>query len=202
MVSPTNFTEMSLLLRVREQTRALHEQLETQLPFDDALTIGRYQELLAKFWGIFHPLELALAKLNLHDGLDVQKRQRSALLLRDLAATGLTQSQVAALPRCQQLPELSTEAAGLGCLYVLEGSRLGGQYVSKLVLQRLQLTEHAGCSFFSSDGAAVGPMWRSFCDVVRERVIADSEQQEFVTAAQSTFSAFVGWLGSNNAKLV
>lgn len=190
------------MLQVREATRELHDRLEAQLPFDETLTLSRYRELLIKFWGIFDPLETALANLNLPGSLEVQKRKRSGLLLRDLSATGLTGQQLSNLPRCQNLPRFDGQAAALGCMYVLEGSRLGGQYVSRMVRQRLELTEQAGCSFFSSDGAEVGPMWRKFCDLVRVDLPGAGEQQEFIAAARSTFSAFVGWLGRSNAQLV
>ena len=122
-------TETDLLLLVRAETRAHHQHLEAQLPFDERLSLARYQELLAKFWGLFDPLEAALANLDLAESLEVRKRQRSALLIRDLLATGLTSKQLSALPRCDEVPRLNTSARGLGCMYVIEGSRLGGQLV-------------------------------------------------------------------------
>ena len=190
-----------LLQLVRAETRVHHQQLEAQLPFDETLSLQRYQELLAKFWGLFYPLETALTKVDLADSLEVRKRQRSPLLVRDLFATGLTSRQVSRLPRCAALPQLENTAQALGCMYVLEGSRLGGQYISKLVWERLGLTEKSGCSFFSSDGADVGSMWRKFCGIVRESVLSPRERDEFVVAADSTFSAFLRWLGRSDAKL-
>jgi len=195
-------TETDLLLLVRAETRAHHQQLEAKLPFDERLSLERYQELLAGFWGLFDPLEAALANLDLADSLEVRKRQRSVLLLRDLLATGLTAEELSVLPRCDKVPLLETKAQALGCMYVLEGSRLGGQFASKLVTQQLGLTEGSGCSFFSSDGAEVAPMWRTFCDIVRESVLSPEDRSEFVVAARSTFSAFLGWIGRSDAKLV
>jgi heme oxygenase len=195
-------TETDVLLLVRAETRAHHQKLETKLPFDERLNLARYQELLAKFWGLFDPLEAALANLDLADSLEVRKRQRSALLIRDLQATGLTSQQLSVLPRCDHVPRLNTNAQALGCMYVLEGSRLGGQFVSKLVLQQLGLTERSGCSFFSSDGAEVAPMWRKFCDIVRESVHSPEDRSKFVVAARSTFAAFLEWIERRDAKLV
>jgi len=37
-------------------------------------------------------------------------------------------------------------------------------------------------------------MWREFCAVVREEVTGTAAQQEFVRAAQSTFTVFEHWM--------
>lgn len=193
MAVPKDMTD--LLSRVRQESRNQHQQLESLLPFNEALTLERYRELLIGFWGLFDPLEKALEAADIPDELDVRARHRSPLLLQDLVAVGTSAERMASLPRCENIPALNTKAKALGCMYVLEGSRLGGQYVSKLIKERLGLTEHSGCAFFSSDGAEVSNIWRKFCEVAREQTVTPEQQEEFIAAAKCTFSTFIDWIG-------
>ncbi len=192
--------QVDLLLRVRQATRSQHEGLEAQLPFTETLDQQFYQERLVLFLGLFEPLEQALAELSLPPELESAKRHRSHLLVQDLVAIGVAHEIIERLPRCKEIPALRGTASALGCMYVLEGSTLGGQVISKIVYERLGLAERSGCSFFHSYGPDVGNMWRKFCDIVREHVVTPEAQQDFIAAAQSTFATFHAWLEAKNAR--
>ncbi len=120
-----------LLRALRDATSARHREVERLLPAFDALTPAGYAAHLAALAGFHLPLEDRLFAA--HDwvalGLpDAASRPRAALLEADLRGLGLDPS---ALPRCATLPDLTALPRALGAMYVLEGSRLGGQVLAR-----------------------------------------------------------------------
>ena len=174
-----------------------HARAEASMPLMDAsLTRERYRQTLAKLLGFYAPLEERLADADWSViGLDPARRRKSPLLVSDLAALELAPAQIAALPRCHELPDTRTLAGALGCLYVLEGATLGGQLVRRHVAERLGLGPHSGCAFFAAYGDAVGPMWREYQQ--RLAIVVDlghAAPGDVVDAARETFDALTRWL--------
>ena len=108
-----------------------------------------YRRLLARFYGFYTPAETSLCGVtNLQSALtDWPKRRKIEWLVKDLSALGFTGQQVADLPLCSHLPALPGTAEALGCLYVLEGSTLGGQIIGRHLRATLQLEPDNGASF-------------------------------------------------------
>jgi heme oxygenase len=183
-----------LLSVVRAETHQQHQQLESVLPLSNpSLSAEDYKEVLKVFLGIFEPLEHALRHVELPGDLEFEKRTRTKLLKDDLQALGLTAAEISAIPRFEGLSAFPSPAHAMGVMYVLEGSTLGGQHVTRLLHDRIGLNADSGCSFFSSHGRDVGSMWKKFCEVVRHEVVVTRDREEFVNAAKWTFSSFEMW---------
>lgn len=182
---------------LRHGTQAHHARAEARLPLmDEALTVERYRQMLARLLGFYAPLEQRLAGADWSRlALDPERRRKWPLLAADLRALGLTDARIAGLPRCVDLPEARRLPDALGCLYVLEGATLGGQLVRRHVAARLGLGPHNGCAFFAAYGDAVGPMWREYQQ--RLAILVDGGDvaaDEVVDAARRTFDALTRWL--------
>jgi heme oxygenase len=54
------------------------------------------------------------------------------------------------LPLCGNVQHLETIPEAPGCLYVLEGSTLGGRIITRHVKEILPVDETRGCTFFNS----------------------------------------------------
>ncbi len=80
----------------------------------------------------------------------------------------------------------------LGCLYVLEGSTLGGQVVTRYLAGVPSMEDVTWFSFFSSYGAEVGPMWQEFGEFLT--VHARGDDEAIVRAACETFTTLACWL--------
>lgn len=190
-------TDVRMLLR--EGTRTHHVGLERALNFTRAdLRLDEYADLLQRFYGLYLPLEAALdgwATAWHGLGLEWAGRQKVPSLQRDLAALGRVVTPET-VPQCQELPRLDTLERSLGCFYVVEGSTLGGQLLSRHFHQHFGLTPQTGSSFFSSYGADVGPMWKSFQAALQTGVTTPDGQQQAVEAANETFVTFRRWLTS------
>lgn len=92
-----------------------------------------------------------------------------------------------------KLPEFTADAEFLGAMYVMEGSRLGGQFIAKHVEQVLGLEAGRGDAYFRGDGAQTGARWREFLDVLRLRV-PDAETDVVIHAAKMMFQSFGEWM--------
>lgn len=196
-----------VMVRLRQATRAQHEQLERVMPSLEVATPAAYLALLRRQHGFYAPLE---DRLLVHAGdariaaLDLPARCKAPLLARDIAVVAARLGEddaVAALPLCEALPDVRTLPAALGALYVLEGATLGGQLMLRHVGASLGLDAAAGAAFYASYGAHVGPMWRTFGRTLAA-VVAEADGDDtgsgacadaVVAAACATFDAFARW---------
>ena len=117
----------------------------------------------------------------------LHEREKTPLLAADLAFFA---RDLAELPRCSELPSAATPAQVAGVMYVLEGSTLGGQLLSRHFERLLSVRPGAGGAFFAGYGARTGSMWRGFC----ERAERDGDVVESVGPALQTFDILHGWL--------
>lgn len=186
--------------RLRQATRDAHGRLERRMPFmAPDFDLAAYRRLLGAFHGFYRPLEALLAApAQAIAGLDWPERVKLPLLARDLRALGMTTAEIDALPPCGGLPALHERGRVLGCLYVLEGSTLGGQVVQRLLGQRLGADAGGALAFFGSYGPEVGARWRGFLrclDAAPDAPLAEAAEQ----GAIDTFHALETWLQQRKA---
>ncbi len=184
----------TLLLRLKSETRDVHESLERDLNLlRPDLTLERYRSIVEQFYGFYQPWEHAIKPvLAEHLPEFAEARSKIARLLEDLTYLG---SKPAKLAVCKELPDCLTWPNLLGGLYVTEGATLGGQVISRQLEQILGLSTRRGAAFFSSYGIQVGPMWRSFCATLQAQTPSDKEDM-VVNAARETFVSMHSWLCS------
>jgi heme oxygenase (biliverdin-IX-beta and delta-forming) len=185
---------------LRQETRLAHEAIELRLNLDFRLANrARYGDLLAGFRGFYAPLESALLEVTgwdvLTPPLDPNVRRRVQLIDQDLAQL---HSSPLAVPytSVSRVFEPGSMAGALGCLYVLEGSALGGRIVARQAAARLG--HDLPVAFLTSAGCDdLGVRWRSLqatLDTVPD-VFGRSGAQEAISAACATFHELGGWLG-------
>ena len=144
----------TLVEELRERTRLLHRTLDHSLPFmSPDLTLQQYTIALSRMYTWWAPTERAVSTLLNDAPISVRLQVRSTALLADLEHLG---AAVRAEASRDQLPELASEAHAVGALYVLEGSALGGQIISRHLRRQLQLDERTGMSFFLAMPVAPG----------------------------------------------
>ena len=187
----------SLIQRLKTETQASHASLESRVDLPQRLqNPSAYRALLEAFYGIFSPLEAEIARSFSEIALwlpDIASRMRTASLRTDLRVLGNLCPE--ALP-CSPVPPLRSLPEQLGCLYVLEGSTLGGQIIARQIASQLHYTPENGCSFFAGHGAEVGPMWNRFREAIGSFSVAhpDAEtQDQIISSANATFRAFGDW---------
>lgn len=191
----------SIMAELKQRIAPYHHALEMNANIWAALTSRTaYHHLLSRFFGFIAALEGRLALIDdLQPWLpDVSERWKTPLLAKDLALAGISSQQC---PICTFIPDIRSVGAAFGCLYVLEGSTLGGQIIAREVYKHLGFTPENGCQFFSSYGATVGPMWKNFGEHLETWSAANEAcRGEVIRSATDTFECFSRWL--TNEELV
>jgi heme oxygenase len=185
-----------ILQRLRDETRADHERLEAHIDLlGRPWSMAFYQQLLEKFYGFYAVIEPPIfAHGEWQPLVDVEKRLKLPMLDQDLKFLGLSEAEIQGLPRCEEVPPVGTFARALGTAYVLEGSTLGGQIITRHLKKELGVDVGQGISFFTSYGAEVGPMWREFTAVLESFDGDADEMTALVDAAEATFKTLDEWL--------
>ena len=188
---------ISLLMRLRAETRTEHHAIEQTLALtDDALTQAGYQRVIKQFYGFYKPVENRLAA---HSGeitkwLDLKTRQKALLLQTDLKILDHKDSDVLEPLRfCSQLPQLSSLAECFGCLYVLEGATLGGVLISRHIQEKLGVMPASGGSFFHGYGERTGEMWHEFRAALTAFDATTDQQDQVIMTARATFDTLRHW---------
>ncbi len=154
-------------------------------------------------WGFFAPLEQALDSIDWGDsGIDMTKRRKLGWLESDLKQLGAEGSILPALEICDFLPCLKCITEGLGALYVVEGSTLGGKVIMRKLQRVLGISPHAGGRFFSSYGDNTGEMWRMYLEVLERFAGVNAAETKIERSAIETFAAFDLWLSKHRSRRI
>jgi heme oxygenase len=182
---------------LREETRAQHQSLEQSVPWQEICSDeGRYVRFLARFYGFYSTWE-PIADFQLHrDAREfMQFRRKTPLLANDLRWFGWDQGDLASLPDiAQERLQLNGQAETLGSCYVLEGSTLGGQLLSRGVERGLGLQGGRGYSYFRSYGNRVHDAWVEFGDFLSAQLADEFDASAAVAGAKTTFKVLEEWL--------
>jgi heme oxygenase len=197
MVNTTLSTSApSILKRLRSETSERHTALERRLPLmDPRLSRDGYQSIIEAFFGYYAPLEVQLSGASVWAELefDFAARRKVPELEKDLVVFGRTAAELTRLPKCAELPKLETIAQVLGCLYVIEGSTLGGQIITRHLQANLGITPETGGAFFAGYGAETGARWQAFGAMITEAA-RFCGADEIVASANRTFETLELWL--------
>ncbi len=188
-----------ILQLLRDGTASLHQLVEQAVDIPGHLgSVPAYTAMLAQFHGFYAPLEERLTGIGGFEsaGLDIAGRCKAPLIRDDLRVLGHSPEAVTALPVCPDLPAVDTLAEALGCLYVLEGSTLGGQFISRQVHRALGMTPETGGRFFHGYGDKTGEMWQTFRAAVTGFVVSPADQDAAVAAAKDTFQKLHRWIAA------
>jgi len=181
-----------LLARLRQDTAQAHAALEDAFDLETVMSgPSAARRVLERFYGFHVVWEGALARSDLAGF--AAARSRLPHLRADLEALGLTPDALAALPRCEAAARLpATRAGAVGSLYVMEGSTLGGQVVSR-ALAAAAWAPAAGLTYFNPYGPDTGPRWRAFMDWASQAAAGD-DPRVVADRANETFGMLQGWL--------
>lgn len=168
---------MSAHAALRAATRAAHDQLDAHFSSYDLGNRDDYSRFLTSHAAAFVPIETALTgagAARLVD--DWPGHRRSNALLADLADLGLVPPEPVAPPQFEDDDQI------LGGLYVIEGSRLGGQVLQRSVAAGLPRR-------FLAAPQGKG-RWRALTATLNQRLQTPSSLSRAADAALATFSSF------------
>jgi heme oxygenase len=178
------FLSSNLRLHLREATAPQHKELDESFSALDLTKASDYGRFLRAQAAALLPLEQALEASDVRSFVkDWEQRSRRSALLSDLAALGLEPPSDALTP-----PAFGSPSEIWGCLYVLEGSRLGARFLVKTVLASPD-ARVSGATAFLQHGQN-DKFWDSFLAALEEHAFSASEESLAVEGAQKTFRHF------------
>jgi heme oxygenase len=183
---------------LKTETACHHEAIEnakrlTRLGSDD-FSKAEYIDILEKFYGFYQPLERAFSKhTEVMAALDYDQRFKLPLLQKDLTLFGHTPDSLSRLPECEDLPTTETTGQVLGCIYVMEGSTHGSQFIAKRLRAHFNL-EGEGVTFYEGYGKDTMSQWKAFKTYLDQVVNQNGEDEAVVHAAAETFKALHHWM--------
>lgn len=159
--------------------------------FRQDYTRTEYIRLLRIFLSIYRPLEDSLTQPGRTMAVNLGYRTRSAELESDLC---VLKADITAAESPVPLPLFNSDAAEVGCLYVLEGSRHGGRAMAGRLAKTLDLTVDTGLRFLTGAECGQGESWKRFC--CRAEAFCSSQPliNEAVSGAAATFDCFYEYL--------
>ncbi|MGY1623225.1 biliverdin-producing heme oxygenase [Geodermatophilus sp. SYSU D00965] len=193
---PREAGRVDVLTTLRSATAAEHEQVETTLGLmDPELRRDRLVEVLARLHAFWTAAEAGLDTWARREPADAEtadwsRRRRAHLFAADLRALGAP-DEADDVP---DLPGVEDTDQALGRLYVLEGSTLGGTFISRHLAALPALGPGVEIGAFSPYGTETGAMWHAYRRVTRERVAAGGDAGRLVDAARTTFTALAEWV--------
>ncbi len=192
--------EIAPIKRVKEETSEQHKQLEESLDRSyfgaSPLSRERFEQLIARFYGLYVPLEERLIPaVREHLPASFPYRCRRDRLGDDLRTLGWSEQEKKNLPRVSkdQLPSVGNVSETLGCLYVVEGSELGSSVIRRRLKETLDEGTLQANSFYRDNPDETRDHWNRFRKLFNERISNDTELQTSITTARTTFTLFRTW---------
>jgi len=119
----------------------------------------------------------------------LKERKRAHLIRQDLADLVRSVKQ----PPRPNLPRFENQAELLGALYVIEGSRLGGQFIARHVEAVLSLGHGRGSRYFRGFGDETTSKWAELTHFL-ETEVSDQETEAAIRGAKRMFGAVGEWM--------
>jgi heme oxygenase len=183
-----------LQTELRATTRDLHHRLDHHdllAPLvRSSLDVADYALALQALYAINAPTEQAISDYIDAQGLafDYASRRRMPDLLADLEYFGLSAPQLA-----WGGPSIRSHGQLVGCLYVLEGSTMGGRVIYKQLQSVLKLNQQTGGRFFAGHGELTMPMWQAFWTFAAE-ICSPGQITDATQAASALFESILAHL--------
>lgn len=181
-----------LIEQIRQSTRQAHQELDQQVyPLIQQIKDDNsYVKMLETFYGYYKPVYGLLDMYLSNETVpDYTERRRPEAILNDINNF----SERSEIALCSDVPVVSNISQALGAFYVLEGSTMGGQIISKKIAANLELNTNNGLSFFNSYGENNKNMWSNFLVSLNEQE-KDLNTDEIILTAYKTFSKFRNWI--------
>lgn len=180
---------MMLSEKLKEQTRREHQMLEVKMIKQIKLItdINKYSEFLLLFYRFMNPLETQIDK-QLDPGFlsDYKLRRKSVLLVQDLSRL----QSSAEIFSYDEVIFITNNLEAIGALYVMEGSTLGGQIISKMINHQLGLEKIIPLDFFNGYKNDTILMWQNFKIAMDQLKLNEREENIIIRSANNTFKRF------------
>lgn len=189
----------SILSQLKSETAHQHQQTENSVDLmSEDFSAEDYKKLLTRFYAFYKSFEPKMSEALRENPIDFdyENRRNAPKLLSDLENLGMSEAEISAIENSGDLPALDSREKIFGALYVVEGSTLGGQVISRHLRDKFGFDESSGAAFFSGYGKETGAMWKNFREAITDFSNGDANRAEIIGAANETFTKINDCLSS------
>ena len=185
---------------LRRSTKRLHQDLHVHPLLrdlvSDELTISSYRRIIEAFYGFYQPLEprVIAAATKMSCLAEYDHAIRTSWLEQDLVCLGYSMADIANLACYEEFPPLSTRGSLAGCLYVIQGSTLGGATVVGSLAKNEKLKAVRAAHFFRGYGERTIPSWQHACRFIESTCHSMTETHAAIESARCVFLHLERWL--------
>jgi heme oxygenase len=192
---------MSLMNDVRTAIAESHNQIEltafSVAMMDGTLPVDDYARGLTQLREIHRALEMGLSQVDTARGVFTPDMIRTPAIERDLISLVGSLHAFALLPQTQHIVACLNQwlhekpVSLLGCLYILEGSRMGSLVIAKPLAKTLGLSDGSFAGIeYHVDGAAQTPARvRRLKEQLDQLSLSEEEREDLLSGAIEFMSA-------------
>lgn len=180
----------SILAQLKARTVHQHQQTEDTVDLmREDFSLDDYKNLLKRFYAFYKSYDEKLRESLAQNPFDFygEERFNTPRLTADLKSLGMSDKEISGIETFGDLPALDSPEKTFGSLYVVEGSTLGGQVISRHLKQKFGFDESNGAAFFSGYGKNTGKMWNDFRAAITEFASNGVNREEIIKSANETF---------------
>lgn len=158
---------------LKQATHQSHRDIEKnpvlKRLFSKNFRLTDYLLILEKMYGYYVPIEKSLENyIHSHQTHGFNYSNKSGLLAQDLMACGLNGNDIDGLALANNTLEIDSLEAFVGCIYVLEGSTMGGQVISKHLIRLFGPDVQKRLAFYQCYGGKVMQQWQQTRNWIEE----------------------------------
>lgn len=193
-------TSEPLAGRLRSETADLHRKTETIVGVPGSVqTRQQYAQLLERLAVFYSSAQRAMEDERWHSGwqlvdIDIASHSRISLLRSDLKQLGAPEPGGG-----QSVVPIDSFGAALGCLYVVEGSSLGGLSIGPAIRATLGSVP---TSFYDGAGRGHPRAWRRVQAALAAYDLGHPDVEDVITGAELAFVRFGEIVGSSAGGLL
>lgn len=179
-----------IIEKLRQSTAEIHKELDSWLMpvFRKVDDDEKYSQLLKAFYGYYAPvMQRITVEIDTQYLPDFSHRRKADAILKDLDCINKRNGSI---DHADILPDISNASDAFGALYVLEGSTLGGVFLSKILGDAMNINEQNGLSFFYGYGQQSREMWNRFIEQINLFAKEKGDEEAILSSAHVTFKYF------------
>jgi len=183
---PNNYP--SLFEQLKTETHPAHEEVEKwgygKEIQEDTLTLAQYQQLLwinYDWHSYYEPILDSLLSSDFQIKIQYSSRKKLSLLEEEIQLRNWDLP-----PLSSRKPKTFSFFEGLGILYVMEGSTLGGMYIHKKLSNHLEISQFP-ILFYGCYDKETAQKWRTLKKAIETEVSSEKEQNLVIKGAKEAF---------------
>ncbi len=189
--------QISCSKKLKHETKEVHTDAERLIikTLSTINSIEDYIKFLKLFYGFFNPLDI-LARKYIDENVlkDISIRGNTRYIINDIE-TFAGDKIILLAPA---IPHVTNVLQAFGVMYVMEGSTLGGQIITKMLRHKDIKIANNGLTFFEGYKENTPMMWKNFTACLDDNFQTDEQINQIVLSAKDTFIKMKEWIISNH----